>query len=68
MRLDSLIEYADPEERRAIEQRYRREYLLLAMIVSALNLIPPLFLVTPVLSALAFGHYSLAMLAERRRT
>jgi len=67
MRLDSLVEYADPQERQAIEQRFRREYLLLAMIVSALNLIPPLFLVTPVLSALAFGHYSLARLAERRQ-
>lgn len=66
MRMDSLVEYADPAERRAIEARYRKEYLLLAMLVSALNLVPPLFLVTPVLSALAFGHYSLAMLAERR--
>ncbi|MCM5569765.1 EI24 domain-containing protein [Burkholderiaceae bacterium FT117] len=66
MRLDSLVEFAAPDERRALEQRYRREYLLLAMVVSALNLIPPLFLVTPVLSALAFGHYSLARLDERR--
>lgn len=66
MRLDSLVEYAEPEERRTIERRLRKEYLLLAMIVSALNLVPPLFLVTPVLSALAFGHYSLARLAERR--
>ena len=66
MRLDSLIEFADPQERQFVERRYRREYLLLAVLVSALNLIPPLFLITPVLSALAFGHYSLALLADRR--
>jgi hypothetical protein len=28
--------------------------------------VPPLFLVTPVLSALAFCHYSLAVLREQR--
>ena len=66
MRMDSLVEYADPEERREIEARFRKQYLLLAMLVSALNLVPPLFLITPVLSALAFGHYSLALLADRR--
>lgn len=66
MRLDSLIEFADRDERAALETRYRREYLLLAMLVSLLNLIPPLFLVTPLLSALAFGHYTLARLGERR--
>jgi len=66
MRLDSLVEFADGAECRQLQQRYRKEYFLLAMAVSALNLIPPLFLVTPVLSALAFGHYSLAMLQTQR--
>ena len=41
-------------------------YLLLGMVVSALNYVPPLFLITPVLSALAYGHYSLGLLHERR--
>lgn len=67
MRLDSVIEYADPAERRALLNRYRREYFVLAMAVSALNYIPPLFLITPVLSALAFGHYSLALLRIQRQ-
>ena len=69
MRLDSLIEYADGRERRFLAEGHRRNYFLLAMIVSALNYVPPLFLITPVLSALAFGHYSLALLrAQRERT
>ena len=66
MRLDSLVEYAGADERRVLVRQNRREYLLLGMVVSALNYVPPLFLVTPVLSALAYGHYSLALLREQR--
>ncbi len=66
MRLDSLVEYADGSERNAAAARYKHDYFLLAMAVSALNYVPPLFLITPVLSALAFGHYSLALLREQR--
>ena len=66
MSLDSLVEYAGADELRALVKRNRREYLLLGMVVSALNYVPPLFLVTPVLSALAFGHYSLSLLREQR--
>ncbi|NLD68125.1 MAG: EI24 domain-containing protein [Limnobacter sp.] len=66
MRLDSLVEYAGADERRLLVKENRREYLLLGMVVSALNYVPPLFLVTPVLSALAYGHYSLALLRDRR--
>lgn len=66
MRLDSLIEYADGRERSVATARHKHNYFLLAMAVSALNYVPPLFLITPVLSALAFGHYSLALLREQR--
>ncbi|MFT4099876.1 MAG: EI24 domain-containing protein [Burkholderiaceae bacterium] len=66
MRLDSLIEHADPAERRALIAAHRREYGLLGMMVCALNYVPPLFLITPVLSALVFTHYSLARLREQR--
>src|SRR5690606_34523622 len=66
MRLDSLVEYAGADERRLLVKENRREYLLLGMVVSALNYVPPLFLVTPVLSALAYGHYSLALLRDQR--
>jgi Etoposide-induced protein 2.4 (EI24) len=66
MRFDSLVEHADASERVSTVAQYRREYLLLGIAVSALNLIPPLFLITPVLSALVFGHFSLTQLERRR--
>ncbi len=66
MRFDSLVEHASAAERRDAIATRRGEYFLLALLVTALNYVPPLFLVTPVLSALAFCHYSLALLRERR--
>ena len=66
MRFDSLVEHASPAERRATISTRRGEYFVLALLVTALNYVPPLFLVTPVLSALAFCHYSLAVLREQR--
>lgn len=66
MRFDSLVEHASAAERGAAIAARRREYYLLALLVTALNYVPPLFLITPVLSALAFGHYSLALLREQR--
>lgn len=66
MRLDSLVEHAEPQERRALIARYRREYFVLGLAVTLLNYVPPLFLITPVLSALVFVHYSLARLRELR--
>lgn len=66
MRFDSLVEHAEPDERRALIAANRGRYFALGMLVTALNFIPPLFLVTPVLSALAFGHFSLTALRERR--
>ncbi len=66
MRFDSLVEHASPQERNELIRRYRGEYLLLGLAVTALNYIPPLFLITPVLSALVFGHFSLSRLAELR--
>ncbi len=66
MRFDSLVEHADPLERRALIKTHRRSYLLLGMLVTVLNYIPPLFLVTPVLSALAYAHFSLDALRRAR--
>jgi hypothetical protein len=66
MRFDSLVEHADSRERAEAITRHRRPYFALGMMVTALNYIPPLFLVTPVLSALAFAHYSLALLRDER--
>lgn len=66
MRFDSLVEHASSGERSAAITVHRRNYFLLALLVTLLNYVPPLFLITPVLSALAFGHYSLALLRQRR--
>ncbi len=66
MRFDSLAEHADAEESRRLIAANRRGYFGLAMLVMVLNYVPPLFLVTPVLSALAFAHYSLALLRRER--
>ncbi|MCX7274525.1 MAG: hypothetical protein NTV19_15390, partial [Burkholderiales bacterium] len=66
LRVDSLAEHASAAESDALLARHRGEYFLLAALVCALNYVPPLFLVTPVLSALAFGHFSLAALRAHR--
>lgn len=66
MRFDSLVEHADADERRALISAHRGRYLALGLLVTVLNYVPPLFLVTPVLSALAFGHFSLTLLREWR--
>lgn len=66
MRFDSLVEFADPAERRTLIRRHRVDYLVLGLLVTALNYVPPLFLLTPTLSALAFGHFSLDALRRHR--
>lgn len=66
MRFDSLVEHASVPEREGLIARHRGEFLMLGMLVTALNYVPPLFLVTPVLSALVFVHYALARLSESR--
>ncbi len=66
MRFDSLVEHAEPAERAEVIAAHRGRFFVLGLLVSALNYIPPLFLLTPVLSALAFGHYSLSLLRDRR--
>jgi hypothetical protein len=66
MRFDSLVEHASAKERAMISQQYAKQYWLIALAIGALNYIPPLFLLTPVLSALAFGHFSLSVLRSTR--
>jgi hypothetical protein len=66
MRFDSLVEHATAQERIVISKKYAKQYWLVAAVIGALNYIPPLFLLTPVLSALAFGHFSLGALRLER--
>jgi hypothetical protein len=68
MRFDSLLEHATPAERDFIIKENRLQYFLLGMLVTALNFFPLMVLITPVLSALAFGHFSLQALRELRAT
>ena len=66
MRFDSLLEHAHPAERSVLIKQYRLQYFLLGLLLSALNFVPLMVLVTPVLSALAFGHFSLQALRDLR--
>jgi Etoposide-induced protein 2.4 (EI24) len=66
MRFDSLVEHATEAERIGISKRNAKQYWLIAGMIGLLNYIPPLFLLTPVLSALAFGHFSLNALRVER--
>jgi Etoposide-induced protein 2.4 (EI24) len=67
MRFDSLVEHATDEERLRVSKIYSKQYWAIATVIGALNYIPPLFLLTPVLSALAFGHFSLNALRVERK-
>ena len=67
MRFDSMVEHATAEEREQLIRTDRRAYLTMGLAVAALNYIPPLFLIAPVLSALVFAHYSLARLRVLRQ-
>jgi uncharacterized protein involved in cysteine biosynthesis len=66
MRFDSSVEHANAEERERLIRRDRSSYMVLGLACAALNYIPPLFLIAPVLSALVFAHYSLSRLREMR--
>ncbi len=62
MRFDSLVEHATMDERQRLSKNFAKQYWLIAIVIGVLNYIPPLFLLTPVLSALAFAHFSLNLL------
>jgi hypothetical protein len=66
LRFDSLVEHADPQERALLIASHKKETMGLSLMVTALNYIPPLFILTPVLSALMFSHYSLSRLRQLR--
>jgi Etoposide-induced protein 2.4 (EI24) len=66
MRFDSLVEHASIQERSLYIKQYAKQYWLIAAVIGLLNYIPPLFILTPVLSALAFAHFSLGLLRFNR--
>lgn len=66
LRVDALLEHADAAERRYLWKRYNRQYWLLGLVLSLLNLFPLIWLVLPTLSALVFAHFSLEALRQLR--
>lgn len=66
LRVDSIVEHASAKERRILLQRHNKEYWLIGLIMSLLNLLPPAWLILPVFSALVFVHFNLAALAQLR--
>ncbi|MEZ0390674.1 MAG: EI24 domain-containing protein [Pseudobdellovibrionaceae bacterium] len=63
---DILAEYSTPREIQVIMNRKRVDFLLLGVLTSALFLIPPLFLILPIFSALCFARYTLLELQDLR--
>jgi|SRR5690625_97778 len=67
MRVDALIEHAAVAERRFLWRQHNAAYWLIGVILALLSLLPPLWLVLPVFSALVFAHYSLEALSQYRQ-
>jgi hypothetical protein len=63
---DALGDFASPRELKVLLNRKRVDFLLLGVITSALLLLPPLFLILPIYSALCFARYSLLELHDLR--
>lgn len=63
---DSLADFASPREIQVLLGRKRIDFLLLGVMTSALVLIPPMFLILPIYSALCFARYALLELQELR--
>lgn len=63
---DVLGDYASLREIKVLSGRKRVDFLILGVIISALVLFPPLFLILPIYSALCFTRYTLMELQELR--
>jgi hypothetical protein len=65
---DSLVEHASPGELKILLGHKRIDFLILGVVISSLVLIPPLFLILPIYSALCFSRYALLELQSLRRS
>ena len=65
-RYDALSEHADAAEMQQIFESARGRLFLLGLLTGALYFIPPINLIAPILSALAFIHLCLAELESFR--
>lgn len=66
-RYDALAEHADAAEMRALFVENRNGWWGLGLLTGCVQFIPLVNLLAPVLAALAFTHYGLGQLAERRQ-
>lgn len=66
MRVDAIVEHASPNERKQILKQHSTNSWIIGLILSLINLLPPLWIVLPVFSALVFAHYSLQALRQYR--
>ena len=66
LRYDALAEHADPEERAAVFRALRGRLYLLGVLFALAAYVPVLGLFAPVVFGLAFIHYLLGALAQRR--
>lgn len=63
---DALATHANSLERRLLFQQYRWDYWLLGLSLVGLSVVPFLWVVLPVFSALLFAHFSLQALSSLR--
>lgn len=66
MRVDAIVEHATASERKQILKQHSTNSWIIGLILSMINLLPPLWIVLPVFSALVFAHYSLQALRQHR--
>jgi hypothetical protein len=67
MRIDTLVDHANPGERKVILKQRNTGYWVIGFICALLNLFPPAWVFLPVFSGLVFAHYSLEAIRDVRR-
>jgi hypothetical protein len=68
MSFDCLIEHASREEFKHLYRTHSGGAWLLGLACAVLSVLPPLFILVPVISALAFTHYYLGLLVRLRES
>lgn len=66
MRFDALVEHATKKEMKLIKKRDSSSAWLIGLVCAFLSFVPPILLIMPVMSALAFTHHYLGNLSQLR--
>lgn len=67
MRVDALVDYASPSERKILWRDRNRGFWVLGLVCALFNLFPPAWVFLPVFSGLLFAHYGFEALRQLRR-